>query len=213
MPAVRTRPGVRPSIRLRAVPPLDPPFDDEAAITTWPPPSVDQLALDLGARRPAAGRFRPVRTVATDGRGADRAAGAGGPPADPSPHDHTGLSPAALAIASDEAKQAANRFLGRCLEILNGYRPIGHIRPLSAPADAADVLERIGAAVRRLAAPATRPRRPAAPIRIRRLRVCEPRPGIAEIAAVLGRGDRAWALSLRLERRRGSWVATTVQLL
>ena len=31
MPAVRTRPGVQPSIRLRAVPALDPPFDDESA--------------------------------------------------------------------------------------------------------------------------------------------------------------------------------------
>jgi hypothetical protein len=220
MPAVRTRPGVRPSIRLRAVPPLDPPFDDESAVATWPPPSVDQLALDLWAQRPAVGRSGSVRTRDGTARGGDPAtgvttarAGAGGPGVDRLAPNGTGPPPAALATASPEAKQAAHRFLGRCLEILNGYRPVGHIRPLSAPADAAGVLERVGAAVRRLTVPAARPRRPIAPIRLRRLRVCEPRPGVAEIAAVLGRADRAWALTLRLERRRGSWVATTLQLL
>jgi hypothetical protein len=220
MPAVRTRPGVRPSIRLRAVPPLDPPFDDEPALATWPPPSVDQLVLDLWARRQGTGRSGPVRTRAGDARRADPATGvttaapgAGGPAGDrPAPCD-SGLPPAALATASPEAKQAAHRFLGRCLEILNGYRPVGHIRPLSAPADAVGVMERIGAAGRRLTVPAARPRRPVAPIRLRVLRVCEPRPGVAEIAAVLGRADRAWALTLRLERRRGNWVATAAQLL
>ncbi|MFD0824025.1 Rv3235 family protein, partial [Micromonospora zhanjiangensis] len=117
-------------------------------------------------------------------------------------------------VASPGTRQAAHLVLGRCLEILNGYRPVGHLRALSIPAHAPGLVERIGAAVRRIGSPATpRPGRPTVPFRLRRVRVCEPRPGAAEIAAVLGRGDRAWAMTLRLERRRGNWLLTDADLL
>ena len=99
MPAVRTRPGVQPSIRLRPVPALDPPFDDESAIATWPPSSVDQLALDLwrGARcRPG----RPARARGADahggGPGTDvhaTAAGPAGAPAAAGPVSHPPVGP------------------------------------------------------------------------------------------------------------------------
>ena len=134
MPAVRTRPVARPAVRLRAVPPLDPPFDDELAGPAWPIGLAGQLALPLpvpGGASPAdQGRPDPATPVA------------GGPPL---------LPPGALATASAEARQAARRFLGTCLEILNGYRPAAHIRPLSVGADATAITEQLVAATRRLA--------------------------------------------------------------
>ncbi|WP_460806314.1 Rv3235 family protein [Micromonospora zhanjiangensis] len=155
-------------------------------------------AHPTGAGTPAGGRIEPAGTPAGAGAGTAGAAGAG----------------TAGAVASPGTRQAAHLVLGRCLEILNGYRPVGHLRALSIPAHAPGLVERIGAAVRRIGSPATpRPGRPTVPFRLRRVRVCEPRPGAAEIAAVLGRGDRAWAMTLRLERRRGNWLLTDADLL
>jgi hypothetical protein len=53
-------------------------------------------------------------------------------------------------------------------------------------------------------------RRPEA-VALRRLRVCEPRRGVAEAAAVLHANGRAWALAVRLEQRRGRWLCTAVR--
>jgi hypothetical protein len=204
MPAVRTRPPARPAVRLRAVPPLDPPFDDELAGPAWPAGLDGQLALPLadlalpiGAPRPDGwGRPGPVRAPGT-----------------PIP-----LPPEALATASAEARQAARRFLHTCLEIFNGYRPAAHVRPLSAPADATAITEQLVAATRRLTdgRPGARQRggSPAGPsVRPRLLRVCEPRPGVAEAAAAIGAAGQTWAMAFRLERRRGHWFGTVAQLL
>ncbi|WP_329107594.1 Rv3235 family protein [Micromonospora sp. NBC_01699] len=208
MPAVRTRPLARPAVRLRPVPPLDPPFDDELAGPAWATGLDGQLSLPLGVPLPPR----------SGSRGTER----GRPtPADRAP---AALPPEALATASAEARQAARRFLGTCLEILNGYRPAAHVRPLSVGADATAITEQLVAATRRLAEqrarrPGLRPRE-AAPagggtsgVRLRLLRVSEPHEGIAEAAAVLGWGERSWALAFRLERRRGSWLATVARVL
>jgi hypothetical protein len=48
--------------------------------------------------------------------------------------------------------------------------------------------------------------------RLRRLRVAEPLPGIAEVVAVLDHGDGALALAMRLEARAGHWLCTLVQV-
>ncbi len=48
--------------------------------------------------------------------------------------------------------------------------------------------------------------------RLRRLRVAEPLPGIAEVVAVLDHGDGALALAMRLEASAGHWLCTLVQV-
>ncbi|MGW4461132.1 Rv3235 family protein [Micromonospora sp. NPDC004704] len=205
MPAVRTRPLARPAVRLRPVPPLDPPFDDELAGPGWVAGLDGQLALPLAVPVPRVG-----------GSGAtDRATAT---PVAPGP---AALPPEALATASAEARQAAYRFLSTALEILNGYRPAAHVRPLSVGADATAITEQLVAATRRLGEhrrqrPVVRPPGAGAgrvAVRLRLLRVCEPHQGIAEAAAVLGSDERSWAMAYRLERRRGSWLGTYTRVL
>ncbi|MFI6759026.1 Rv3235 family protein [Micromonospora sp. NPDC050417] len=210
MPGVRTRPPSRPAVRLRAVPPLDPPFDDELPGPLWPTGLDGQLALPL----PAPTRVPIARTT---GPGRPGQQGPSRPPHSPA----LPLPPESLVTASDEARQAAHRFLSFCLEIFNGYRPATQVRSLSAGAEAVAVTEQLVTATRRLNAQRPgrairRPRDLAASenlVRVRRLRVCEPRAGIAEAAAVLAADGRCWAMAFRLERQRGNWLATVTRVL
>lgn len=274
-----------PAIRLRPVPPSDPPFDDEVTPHTWtaafgaaqPPPHP--LALDSrdatgwwpGARGPACngvdhtgsgagppswdGTDRPwdgtdhqrdgiaeakVGSAGTAHASASHASashasashasashagaaqdGAGGAGAwvGPAGSGRPAYPAGAVAGASPEARTAVRRFLGLCLEILNGYRPVGHLRPRCSPAEAAVVIEQLGAAVSRVAQlrrdagrPARAVPREANPVRVGLLRVCEPRPGAAEATVVLRTAGRTWALALRLERRDGRWAATAARV-
>ncbi|MBF9128192.1 hypothetical protein I0C86_04170, partial [Plantactinospora sp. S1510] len=120
--------------------------------------------------------------------------------------------PEALAGATPEAKHAARRFLATCLEIVNGYRPAGHVRPLSSPAEAAGIVEQLASAATRIGG-RRRPGQPPRTVRLQRLRVCEPRPGVAEAAAAVGVAGRTWAVAFRIERRRGNWVGVSVEVL
>lgn len=192
------RPGPsRPPIRLRPAPISDPPYVDESA-DLWPRPP-GQLALDLfGSTQPAAGRpagrrgdarpapVRPVRPSA-------------GPP------------PGSLATATPEATRAAHRFVGTCLEILNGYRPPGQIRSLVAPGSSTEVREQLARAAAR-SGPVRR-RSTRASVHLRRLRACEPRAAAVEVAAVVAGGGRTWAMALRLEQRRGAWLCTHLEVI
>ncbi|MBY8872225.1 hypothetical protein K7640_10270 [Micromonospora sp. PLK6-60] len=189
----------RPPVRLRPAPSIDPPFTDEE-VDPWLPPAGLQLTLDLFDRaRPAparpAGRQRGARPVpARPGR----------PDASPTPPPGVRATP--------EATRAAHRFVATCLEILNGYRPIGQIRPLSEPGRSADVVEQLTRAAARSGPVRRRSTRPT--VRLRRLRVCEPRPAAVEVAAVLGNAaGHSWAMALRLEQRRGSWLCTALQVI
>ncbi|HEX5540732.1 MAG TPA: Rv3235 family protein [Micromonospora sp.] len=195
-----TRGRARPPIRLRAVPALDPPFEDESA-PAWAPALAGQLAFDVAAEQRPSLTSRPP----------------GGPRPSrrrpPAPLDPLPLPPAALATAGPEARQAARRFLVTCLEILNGHRPVSHIRLLSGRGEAASVVANLTAGLDRLILLRRRPPHRRAPVALRRMRVCEPRTGVAEAAAVLGTGGRSWAIALRLERRQGTWVATALRVL
>jgi hypothetical protein len=195
------RPGpTRPPVRVRPAPPLDPPFVEEPA-EGWPRPVAAQLALDLfeahrrAPSRPDGRPYDPRPTPARPGRHA--------PPAPP---------PSALVTATPEATRAAQRFVATCLEILNGYRPLGQIRPMSEPARSADVVQELTRAAARTGPVRRRSTRPT--VRLRRLRVCEPRPAAVEAAAVLaGNAGRTWAMALRLEHRRGRWLCVAMQVL
>jgi len=205
-----------PAIRVRPAPAIDPPYDDEVgrAPTDLLALAQPPLPLDWTGPRPVAGASRPG----------------------PAPHSGARVLPATGAARRrpSPAQGAAMHFLSLCLEVLNGYRPATHLRPLVVPTEFAAVAEQITRAraratlpagparhvrpdqARRLIRPATtRPGRNGQPprIRLRRLRVCEPRPGVAEAAAVLGMESRAFALALRLERRPSGWQCTLAQVI
>ncbi|MGW4946762.1 Rv3235 family protein [Actinoplanes sp. NPDC004185] len=184
-----TRQGPRPAIRLRPAPRHEPPFDDERDPSTWPSPH--QLALDwtVPPRPPVEPPPPPVRRTVVTG-------------------------------ASAEAKTAVRRFVGMCLEVLNGYRPAAHLRSLSQPREAGNVVaqglvgaRRVSEARQsRMAGRAPRPRRPA-PAAVVRLRLCEPREGAVEGAAVVLLGERTHAMAFRLELLDGVWLATVFRFI
>ncbi|MFG1743591.1 Rv3235 family protein [Micromonospora chalcea] len=182
----------RPPVRLRPAPPLDPPCVDEEPL--WSP--VGQLTLDLSdPRRDAAAR--PA------GRAPDPA------PAWPR---WTGTPASALASAAPEGTRAAHRFVRTFLEIVNGFRPPGQLRPLCVPESAGPVAAELTRAARRVTPVRRRTARPT--LLLRRLRVCEPRAGAVEATAVFaGVGGTSWAVAIRLERRRGTWLCLVLDVL
>ncbi|RKN38074.1 Rv3235 family protein [Micromonospora endolithica] len=192
------RPGpTRPPIRLRPAPSSEPPLTDDDAFR-WPTPG--QLALDL---------FEEARRGA--GRPPDRRQRLAPTPAGPGRHALRPLPAGALVSATPEATRAAHRFVGTCLEVLNGYRPPGQLRPMLDPTRAADLLPELSRANARSGPTRRRSTRPG--IHLRRLRVCEPRPAAVEAAAILTSAGRTWAMALRLEHRRGTWLCTALQVL
>jgi hypothetical protein len=135
-----------------------------------------------------------------------------------------------VAGASAEARLAVRRFVGACLEVINGYRPAAHLRRLTRPGEATGVITQAVAASRRAAeirrtaetrrgAPAravtraSRHGRGQAPAAVLQLRLCEPLPGVVEAAVVLVTGERTWAMAVRLEQHQQSWEATTLRLI
>jgi hypothetical protein len=232
------RPGVGGAVRLRPAPPLEPPFDDEVDRFAAPagPVAEGQLALEWRRESPA-GRSggRGGTGPGGAGRGDAGPDRAGRARAAASPGTPVG-GPAGAAPAGHapppEHRVAANRFLNVGLEILNGYRPAAQLRPFCSPADAGGVVERFaaraamlvggrrGGGTRSPAGPGAvagrcgsgPPGKRAARVRLRSLRVCQPRFDVAEAAAVLEAGNRCWALAFRLEHRRGTWLCTAVAM-
>lgn len=124
---------------------------------------------------------------------------------------------------SASARAASAHFMKACLEILNGYRPVTHLRAMSSPLDAAGVLEAMTGATRRLAREVGAPTAGKGPrVSLQRMRVCIPRAGAAEISAVIsaqpqpgrpGGSTRSWAAAFRLEHRQGRWQCTVARVL
>ena len=142
----------------------------------------------------------------------------GSPSSGPSPAFPSPRSP--LAGTSHDAKLAVHRFVRTCVEVLSGHRPPAHLRRLSLPTVAAEVVaeglsaaRRVAALRKAAAAPGRRPPRRPSPVAVVRLRLCEPRAGAVEAAVALVTGDRTWALALRMELHHESWHATTLRLL
>jgi hypothetical protein len=179
------------------------------------------VATPLHATPPATRRSTPTsdRPTAPAALLAMSAPGLGHPPVD-----------APLAPRSD-LRASAKRLLGTCIEVLGGFRPVAQLRPFCAP-------ERFDAIVNRLLRPvgagrghgATRsslivgraaPGRPGRPARtgledrivVRRVQICEVMEDVAELAVVMARHARVWAMTMRLERDRGRWVCTHLEVL
>jgi hypothetical protein len=133
--------------------------------------------------------------------------------------------------ASRELHLAARRLLGACVEVIGGFRPVAQLRPYCAP-------ERFDAIVNRLLRPTgtgrghgatrgsvvahgagqPRPGRPSrAPsqdrVTVRRVQICDVMDGIAELAVVMSRRGKIWAMAMRLERCRGRWQCMHMEVL
>jgi hypothetical protein len=202
--AVRTSPtmshGGPPLVRLRPAPELEPPYEDDAD-------------------RPE--RYRPEPDTRESGF----------PPELPlewpdDPPWHGSAGPVSKPFS--EARLAAHRYLAVCVEVLGGFRPLTHLRVLTS----ATAFERVAAQLTRpratgratfdprgTATPAARADRarllpvPAGRVLLRHVLVGEPREGVAEVAAVLGRGGQVWAMALRLERHHGVWLCQHLEVL
>ncbi len=189
-------PDGHPILWVRPAPPLDPPYDDErpgdlSAVCTG------QLELP-----------RPTRIRAHP----------------PTPAGQTSSPMPAQPCA--ESRVAAQRFVSICIEVLNGFRPIAHLRPLATALEYAKITNqltrravRIRMSHERGAVPgrsaSAGPVGPAstAGVALRRMRVCEPRSGVAEAAAVLAHGEATFAMAVRLEHRRGQWYCALLQVI
>ncbi|HEX6497834.1 MAG TPA: Rv3235 family protein [Micromonosporaceae bacterium] len=182
------RPAPTSVVRVRPAPALEPPFDYEAAGWAFADPrKAPCLPLDW-APRVAGGRAEGRR---------------------PAPHRPVPTRP--VTPPPSEGRQAAQRFVRACVEVLNGYRPAAHLRAMVEPASFSSVADQLTGG-RRAPSRATGGPSGAPPVRVRRMRVCEPRAGVAEAAVVLGRGELAWAVALRFERRPDGWRCAFVQV-
>ncbi len=198
------RPGPsHPPVRLRPAPAYDPPFVDESA--GWPEPGDGQLALDLFSAHQRSARHtseRPPHPRVT----------ARPVPVRPGHDPVRQLPPGALATATPSATRVAHRFVANCIEVFNGFRPPVQLRRQLDPTRSAQLLPELARATAR--AVPTRRRTPRPTLRLRRLRVCELHPAAIEAAAVLtGVVDTNWAMALRLEHRRGTWLCTDLRVL
>ena len=205
-----------PPIRVRPVPALEPPTDEEVSAAGWCAPDPDAPALPL-ASRTAPMALAPLLAPA----GMTQSGGTGDG-------------------ESTSAHQATRRFIGACLEVLGGYRPVTHLRTLCVADEFPTVAQRLtgrtaaarpGGAqssahlnartpVRGWPASGAPPRAdrasqpaPAERIVVRRVQIGEPKPGVAEVAVVLNRRDQVWAMALRLELRDGRWLCTYLHVL
>jgi uncharacterized protein DUF6459 len=122
--------------------------------------------------------------------------------------------------AAGPAHLAVRRFVGMCVEVLNGYRPAAHLRRLALPREAAGVVAQGLSGARRVAelrraagrSGHRHARRPG-PVAVLKLLLCEPRPGAVETCVLLVTGERTWAMMLRLEVHQQVWAATVLQLI
>jgi hypothetical protein len=116
-----------------------------------------------------------------------------------------GFRPDPSSQAAVPAKPWIARLVQALAEVLAGDRPLAQLAPYLAPPVYAGIDRRLAGSPRRAG------RLPAVPA-VRCLRVCEPRPGVAEVAAVVRRGQRTRAMALRLEAIDGRWRCTALQV-
>ena len=105
------------------------------------------------------------------------------------------------------AQHAARRYVDLCVEVLNGYRPAAQLRPFTEPRRFSAVADQLIRRTARVRMGTVSPRRPR-PVQVKRMVVGEPIDGVAEAAAVLGRGDSVWAMAVRMERQGDGWLCT-----
>jgi hypothetical protein len=113
---------------------------------------------------------------------------------------------------------AAQRFVGMCVEILNGYRPAAHLRQVTHPKHCSAVTDQLTRRTVRVRMPPSHAARQGHLVRVRRMLLSEPLAGVAELVVVLEQGPAVWAMAVRLERAARpapappTWLCTLVQV-
>jgi len=190
--------AVEARARLRAAPPLEPPYDDET------PAPVD-IGIPLLSVVPglSVGDELPFDRIRRGLRAAGRRWAADDDDAEDAFFGH---QPTPRLALSDPGQHAA-RLLRAVLEVLARRRPLHQLLPWTSE----DVYEELTAWMYRTARP--RGVRYGRPATLRSLRIGEPADGIAEITGVVVQEDRARAVALRLEGVDGRWCCTLLRML
>ena len=155
------------------------------------------------------------------------------PPHEVAPAPTAQESPTAAAPTDSpqarELRLAARRLLAACVEVLGGFRPVGQLRPYCAPERFESIVHRLlrpgmgmgrGHAANRSSVVATAPG-PGRPSRVpsgervtvRHVQLCDVLDGVAEIAVVMSRREKVWAMALRMERTRGRWQCSHLEVI
>lgn len=186
-------------IRVTPVPRREPPLisADEAFAPPAAPTGYVQGALALVPTVPAVVRGRAAAAPARRGRPESEVADEEADPLfDRQPTSRVDLPPPGPFAAR----------IGQALvEVLWGARPAVQVVRWTSQEVHAVVSRRSLVAARR----GLRARRP--PV-VRRVRVCEPADGVAEVGLVVVDGDRVRAVALRLTGLDGRWVVTELQV-
>ena len=110
---------------------------------------------------------------------------------------------------SPAGRAAVRRYVSLCLEVINGFRPVAQLRPLTAP----DLFQSVGDQLQRRTTRPGQGRGGAALVTIRRVRATEPAAGAIEAVVVLDQGDRTWAMALRLVDGPHGWRCSVLQVI
>jgi Family of unknown function (DUF6459) len=243
-PAAAPTHFVRPAVRIVPAPRAEPPTDEERRWAGWEAPAATAPTLPFDLISPAS----------TDRRASWQADEAG--PAEPATGPAVAQPATGAAVAQSTgsgdtddaarrgnvelARRVAHRFLSVCLEVLGGYRPVAHLRPLCSAQHYTAIAAHLAPAAPALprgplrapsARPPARPVRPASPlavnpslgpgggsstrgkVHVRRVVTCVPCDGVTEVAVVLGQRDQVWAMAIRLERREQRWLCAYLRML
>jgi hypothetical protein len=159
--------------------------------------------------------------------------GSGGRVGPGAPHD----DPEALGPV--DLRSSIRLLLAACVEVVGGYRPLAQLRPFCVPERYDSIVNRLlrpagcangrgfGATRTSVVAgqgppgrsgPPARTGRPAAAdprdrVTLRRVQTCDVSEAVAELAVVMARGDRVWAMALRLEYVHGRWLCTHLEVI
>ena len=168
-----------------------------------PPEAVQGTrALDLDCRPVPGDRpvpLPPAPLVAVDARPAG-AGGAGG---------GNGGGGALEDDSTAEVRVWAHRFAQAVVEVTGGDRPLTQLLRWVSGSVYADLSRRVAVMARTRNAPV---RRRTIRAQVRSVHVCQPSPRCAEVSVHVRYGQRSRALAARLERRRGVWKCTVLEL-
>ncbi|WP_322750220.1 MULTISPECIES: Rv3235 family protein [unclassified Frankia] len=173
--------------------PTDPPYDDDPqAVALVASPPAHCAAAPVVLALPGTRMDDPTQHGSGTGSANGSANGPRRPTARSGPVEAPNRStPTARAVATVVVRAI--------VEAMTGIRPVAHLATWTSAQVQADLEQ--------LAANNVRKQR----YTLRCVRICEPREGIAEVAAVIARGERVSALALRMETSRGRWQVTALQ--
>ena len=131
-------------------------------------------------------------------------------PAPPEPrHLSVARGPSGPGRSDDELTVWAHRFAQAVVEVTGGDRPVSQLLRWTTARVYQDLNRRVQIMAQTRTAPQRR--RTIRP-QVRSVHVFQPGPTCAEVSVHVRYGQRSRALAARLERRRGAWTCTVLQL-